>query len=327
MRHTVLSSHQRFDTFSHSPTSLQRVCTYPTSVATQQSGTEVKPAQGSSFDHDFSQTPVAEVTKARRNETGMPDRLKSGLESLSGMDLSDVRVHYNSSKPAAVDAFAYAQGNDIFLAPGQEKHLPHEGWHVIQQRQKRVRPTLYSRGVAINDDLTLEVEADRMGSQAEHTQLARIPVMSQPSASGTSNSIQRVWIYRGMQADVANGVIPLLGNNSGSQLGVRTIDVPNAANNVVQPATGGMSTSSTGQVPSHTVSSLYTNGSHNQTGQNVQTFRWKWMINTVNLPNTLTTRNDHGNHVLIEPAAAMSLAAFRTAVQGTQPNWQRIGPP
>jgi len=57
------------------------------------------------------------------NATGMPDSLKNGLETMSGADLSEVRVHYNSGKPAQFNALAYAQGNEIHLGPGQEKHL------------------------------------------------------------------------------------------------------------------------------------------------------------------------------------------------------------
>jgi hypothetical protein len=56
------------------------------------------------------------------------------------MDLSDVRVHRNSSKPAQLNALPYAQGNDIHLGPGQEQHLPHEAWHVVQLRQASCRP-------------------------------------------------------------------------------------------------------------------------------------------------------------------------------------------
>ena len=97
---------------------------------------------------------------------GMPEQLKAGIGALSGMDLSDVRVHANSAKPAQIDALAYTRGNDIHLGPGQEKHLPHEAWHVVQQRQGRVAPTLQSKGVAINDDAGLEKEADAMGEQA-----------------------------------------------------------------------------------------------------------------------------------------------------------------
>ena len=100
------------------------------------------------------------------NRTGMPTTLKSGLEGLSGMDLSDVKVHYNSSKPAQLNALAYAQGTDIHLGPGQETHLPHEAWHVVQQRQGRVDPTLEMNGQSINDDAHLETEADQMGRKA-----------------------------------------------------------------------------------------------------------------------------------------------------------------
>ena len=103
---------------------------------------------------------------ATPNQTGMPDDLKSGIESLSGVDISDVRVHYNSSRPARLNAHAYAQGSDIHLASGQEKHLPHEAWHTVQQRQGRVQPTTQMSGEQINDDAGLEHEADIMGEKA-----------------------------------------------------------------------------------------------------------------------------------------------------------------
>ena len=100
------------------------------------------------------------------NNTGMPDNLKSGIESLSGFSMDDVRVHYNSSKPATVQALAYTQGTDIHVAPGQEKHLPHEAWHVAQQMAGRVSPTTNINGMPVNDNAALEHEADVMGEKA-----------------------------------------------------------------------------------------------------------------------------------------------------------------
>ncbi|AXG74369.1 DUF4157 domain-containing protein [Flavobacterium arcticum] len=101
------------------------------------------------------------------NNTGLPDQLKSGIENLSGHSMDDVKVHYNSGKPAQLNAHAYAQGTDIHLASGQEKHLPHEAWHVAQQKQGRVKPTMQMKGkVNINDDSGLEKEADIMGGKA-----------------------------------------------------------------------------------------------------------------------------------------------------------------
>lgn len=106
------------------------------------------------------------------NRTGLPDGLKSGIESLSGISMDHVRVHYNSAQPAQLNALAYAQGSDIHLAPGQEKHLPHEAWHVVQQAQGRVRPTMQMKdGVPINDDAGLEREADVMGEKAAQHKL------------------------------------------------------------------------------------------------------------------------------------------------------------
>uniref|UniRef100_UPI0027B8A1A5 hypothetical protein n=1 Tax=Daejeonella sp. TaxID=2805397 RepID=UPI0027B8A1A5 len=52
----------------------------------------------------------------KSNKTGLPDNLKSGVENLSGYSMDDVKVHYNSSKPAQLKAYAYAQGTDIHIA-------------------------------------------------------------------------------------------------------------------------------------------------------------------------------------------------------------------
>ena len=119
--------------------------------------------------HKTSQkNPVSEnPVQSKENKTGMSDNLKSGIENLSGMNMDHVRVHYNSSQPAQLNALAYAQGSDIHVAPGQEKHLPHEAWHVVQQAQGRVQPTTQMKtGVAVNDDPGLEHEADVMGEKA-----------------------------------------------------------------------------------------------------------------------------------------------------------------
>lgn len=102
----------------------------------------------------------------KKNETGMPDNLKAGIEDLSGFSMDDVRVHYNSDKPATVQALAYTQGTDIHVAPGQEQHLPHEAWHVAQQMAGRVEPTTEVGGMPVNDNAALEHEADVMGAKA-----------------------------------------------------------------------------------------------------------------------------------------------------------------
>jgi hypothetical protein len=123
------------------------------------------------------------------NRTGLPDRLKAGIEQLSGFAMDDVRVHYNSPKPAAVQALAYSKGTEIHVGPGQEQHLPHEAWHVVQQKQGRVKPTLQMKGVAINDDDTLELEADTMGAAAAMRTPSGAPRLRHRRAGG--ETIQR----------------------------------------------------------------------------------------------------------------------------------------
>ena len=125
----------------------------------------------------------------KKNNTGLPDNLKSGMENISGHSLDDVKVHYNSSKPAQLNAHAYAQGTNIHLASGQEKHLAHEAWHVVQQKQGRVQPTTTVSGTKVNDDVGLEKEADVMGAKALQRKSKTTPTIS--SVNKPSKIIQR----------------------------------------------------------------------------------------------------------------------------------------
>jgi hypothetical protein len=132
------------------------------------SSTANKMAQLEAMNNKKSVTQLAQKRPLQRkaNKTGLPDNLKTGIESLSGVSMDSVNVHKNSEKPAQLNAHAYAQGNDIHLGSGQEKHLPHEAWHVVQQSQGRVKPTSQMAGVNINDNKGLEKDADVMGVKA-----------------------------------------------------------------------------------------------------------------------------------------------------------------
>ena len=140
----------------------------------------------------------------QQNKTGLPDDLKAGVESLSNMSMDDVNVHYNSSKPAALQALAYTQGTDIHVGPGQEKHLNHEAWHVAQQKQGRVRPTMQLGGTAINDDAGLEREADAMGRKAH--QLRQITNYETPNLQETTPLARQTAQRNVIQRTVINGI-------------------------------------------------------------------------------------------------------------------------
>jgi HPt (histidine-containing phosphotransfer) domain-containing protein len=138
-------------------------------------------------------TPNDNPVQKKENKTGLPDNLKTGMENNSGIPLGDVKVHRNSEKPAQLNAHAYAQGTDIHLGPGQEKHLPHELGHVVQQKKGIVKPTTQQNGAAINDDKGLEKNADTLGAKALQptAQLKAKDTGSDNSISNLSQVIQQ----------------------------------------------------------------------------------------------------------------------------------------
>lgn len=139
-----------------------------------------------------------ETKSAKKSGNGnLPVQLRAGLESQSGVDMSDVKVHYNSTKPVQLQAAAYAQGNDIHLGPGQEQHLAHEAWHVVQQKQGRVNPTMQADGAKINDSKALEQEADQMGAKAENGSGKVAPFQLSKGNSSGQSVIQRMTLTMG----------------------------------------------------------------------------------------------------------------------------------
>lgn len=94
------------------------------------------------------------------NRTGIPTQMKRNFEQRSGLSFNDVRVHYNSDRPRKLDALAYTYGNQVYIGPGQSRHLGHELGHVVQQKLGIPRPTGYIGGLPLNDSPQLERAAD-----------------------------------------------------------------------------------------------------------------------------------------------------------------------
>lgn len=158
---------------------------------------------------------------------GLPGALRNGLERLSGMNLSDVRVHYRSPEPHRMQAFASTRGNHIHLAPGQEHQLAHEGWHVVQQRQGRVRATAQLQGQALNEDSSLEREADVMGTQAASAAshapapAAAPAASSTPARGGTTASVSQLRPWPRFLKGLMGGYGAFMGHNAYRQLDIQ----------------------------------------------------------------------------------------------------------
>ncbi|OJJ16949.1 hypothetical protein BKI52_29985 [marine bacterium AO1-C] len=122
------------------------------------------------------------------NGGGDEARIKQNVSQLTGTDVTQAKVHYNSSKPAQFKAEGIAQGNNIHLAPGKTQHLGHELTHVAQQQEGRVAPTTQANnGASINNDPKLEKEADDIGAKA-HQMSASNPMQLKTSDNASQGA-------------------------------------------------------------------------------------------------------------------------------------------
>ncbi|MBK7337611.1 MAG: DUF4157 domain-containing protein [Saprospirales bacterium] len=105
--------------------------------------------------------------------SSLPESLVNSASEHFGSDFSDVQVHTDSQKAGDLGALAYTQGKDIHFAPNTydpasstgKSLIGHELTHVVQQSEGRVQATGEIDGMPLNDDHSLEREADDMGSR------------------------------------------------------------------------------------------------------------------------------------------------------------------
>lgn len=100
------------------------------------------------------------ASRAAIGNTGIPSAMQERFEASSGLSFDDVRIHYNSPRPAKLGALAYTQGTQVYIGPGQERHLKHELGHVLQQKRGLVKADGHLNGLPVNRDPGLERSAD-----------------------------------------------------------------------------------------------------------------------------------------------------------------------
>ena len=136
---------------------------------------------------------MPDAATQRPNQTGLPDGLKSGIESLSGIAMDNVNVHYNSSKPAQLNALAYAPGSDTARATGQEKHQHQEEWHVEQRATSRVRPPKPVKdGILTKQQGGLELGTHAKVGTAKQLKGANHDTNPKPADSGADGEIAKM---------------------------------------------------------------------------------------------------------------------------------------
>lgn len=100
------------------------------------------------------------ASRAAFGNTGIPGAMQERFEASSGLSFDDVRIHYNSPRPAKIGALAYTQGTQVYIGPGQERHLKHELGHVLQQKRGIVKADGHLNGLPVNRNPRLERAAD-----------------------------------------------------------------------------------------------------------------------------------------------------------------------
>lgn len=163
-------------------------------------------------------------TQSENNTTGIPDELKARLEAFSGISLDDVKVYYNSDLPDQHDALAYTEGTNVYIATGQEKHLMHELWHVIQYKQGRVKATSKVNKKPLDNREQMEHEAETIP-----TKVLQHPIDSTATIEEVSNPptkvIQRIATQISIDSDGNIAGVAVRGrpkNTFGSSMGDHT---------------------------------------------------------------------------------------------------------
>jgi hypothetical protein len=167
----------------------------------------------------------------------LPGNVLQKMESAFGHDFSRVSIH-EGERAASIGARAFAQGENLHFAPGAfrphsaegQKVLGHELAHVVQQRQRLVRPTARIGRHPLNADARLEAHADRAGEMAARGVSVTAPRTA--DAGPSSGGVVQGWFDNPWQvgAAVAGGLgLAYLGLNRllRPQPRVPTMRIPN----------------------------------------------------------------------------------------------------
>lgn len=136
--------------------------------------------------HFESESPVTRPPD--RREVTLPRGFVESVGEELSHDFAGTRF-FESSGPARLGARAFARRDEVHFAKGQfdpgsrggRQMIGHEMAHLAQQHRRAVPTTHRAGAIAINDDPSLESEADRMGARAASA-------MHRPSARSLGSS-------------------------------------------------------------------------------------------------------------------------------------------
>ena len=111
----------------------------PEEVRLSRAVVQTNPATANSADASGTE-PVSQAIRQRGAGEPLNPRIQSTLESHTGLDMGDVRIHRDNTASQAAQSLrarAFTHGSDIWLGPGESpddlRLIAHESTHVVQQ--------------------------------------------------------------------------------------------------------------------------------------------------------------------------------------------------
>lgn len=157
----------------------------------------------------------------KSSKGSLPETVQTKMEQSMGADFSGVNIHTNSKSAESVGALAYTQGSDVHFAPGQfkpdtnsgQKLIGHELAHVVQQKAGKVKANKSIGNTLVNDNSSLEREADVAGEKAASgqafsvagsgsgIQMKTAPIQMKTGVLTTFNENEAEWAIAGEETN------------------------------------------------------------------------------------------------------------------------------
>ncbi|MGK7915636.1 MAG: DUF4157 domain-containing protein [Prochloraceae cyanobacterium] len=122
----------------------------------------------------------------------LPNNIVNNFTHAGYPEVAKARVHVNDAAAKSIQASAYTLGKEIVVqsnVANNPKILGHEATHVVQQNNLNVQPNV--AGTPINNDPTMERNADENGDRIAQNKPVSVQLKGQQPKISASSIIQR----------------------------------------------------------------------------------------------------------------------------------------
>ncbi|HAS39281.1 MAG TPA: hypothetical protein DCS93_02325 [Microscillaceae bacterium] len=147
-----------------------------------------RPVQRKEKEHSIGNEKVTSRNNlSKGDQQQLEAQAKANVSKVTGVDVHDAQVTFDSQRPIQLNANATAQGLKVDIGPQQENHLEHELGHVAQNKKQPVQANKQTPdGTLINDEKDKEKYADEVDVKAKQLN-EPVQAKSQRSNGGVSS--------------------------------------------------------------------------------------------------------------------------------------------